>query len=85
LIKGKKMAKQKQKEKEKVNKDKKYNKTGRESLFRVEITTADTEEEAKEMRQMKKDIVAHSGSAKHGSVAMYRFAKENGFFDKKDL
>jgi len=37
------------------------------------------------MRQMKKDIVAHSGSAKHGSVAMYRFAKENGFFDKKDL
>lgn len=63
------------------NKDISYNKK-REALFRVEITTADTEEEAEEMRQMKKDIVAHSGSAKKGAVAMYRFARNNGFFDK---
>lgn len=65
----------------KVNKDNKYNKK-REALFRVEITTADTEEEAEKMRQMKIDLVDKSGSAKKGVIDMYYFAKTHGFFDK---
>ncbi len=69
-------------QKEKVNKDIKYNKKGREPLFRVEISTADTAEVAEKMRKMKTDLVEHSGTAKQGVIDMYNFAKENGFFDK---
>ncbi len=66
--------------KKKISKDVKYNKEKREALFRVEITSADTKKEAEEMRQMKNDIIEHSGTAKKGAVDMYRFCKENGFF-----
>jgi hypothetical protein len=68
--------------KEKVSKDIKYNQTGREPLFRVEISTADTAEAAEEMRQMKTALIGKSGTAKQGVIDVYRFAKENGFFDK---
>jgi hypothetical protein len=72
------------KNKEEVNKDLKYNKK-RKPIFRVEATTADTEEAAAEMDQMKVDLINHSGTAKKGVIDLYRFAKENGFFIKKDL
>jgi len=68
-------------EKDKVNKDIEYNKK-RKPILRVEATTADTDEEVEEMDQMKIDLVKHSGSAKQGVIDLYRFAKENGFFDK---
>jgi hypothetical protein len=64
-----------------VNKDLLYNKK-RKPILRVEATTADTPEEVEEMYQMKDDLVHHSGSAKKGVIDVYRFAKENGFFDK---
>jgi hypothetical protein len=67
--------------KEKVSKDIAYNKK-RIPILRVEATTADTAEEVAEMDQMKVDLVNHSGSAKQGVIDLYRFAKENGFFDK---
>jgi hypothetical protein len=69
-------------QKNKVSKDVKYNTQGREALFRVEITTADSPESAEEMRQMKTDLVDKSGTAKQGVFDMYKFAKENGYFDK---
>ncbi|GIC77170.1 hypothetical protein [Moritella sp. F3] len=70
-------------QKEKLSKDVSYNKK-REPLFRVEISTADTAEDGEEMRQMKTAIVNKSGSAKKGVIDMYRFAKENGFFNKEE-
>ena len=69
-------------QKDYANKDIKYNKQGREPLFRVEITTADSPEVAEEMRQMKTDLVDKSVTAKQGVFDMYKFAKENGYFDK---
>lgn len=72
------------KEKQKVNKDIKYNKK-RKPILRVEASTADTEEYLTEMFQMKDDLVEHSGNAKKGVIDLYRFAKEKGFFIKKDL
>jgi uncharacterized protein (UPF0335 family) len=76
-------------QKDKVNKDIKYNKTGREPLFRVEIVKGDSPESAKEMRQMKIDILEKSEedgqSLKQTVTDMYRHAKTTGFFDKKDL
>jgi hypothetical protein len=74
----------KQKQKQKVSKDIEYNKK-RKPILRVEATTADTAEEVAEMDQMKIDLVKHSGSAKQGVIDLYRFAKEKGFFIKKDL
>jgi hypothetical protein len=75
--------------KEEVNKDIKYNKTGREPLFRVEIVKGDSPEFAEEMRKMKSDILEkseeESQSLKQTVTAMYRHAKATGFFDKKDL
>ncbi|MAW98110.1 MAG: hypothetical protein CMN72_00370 [Sphingomonas sp.] len=65
----------------KVNKDIAYNKK-RKPILRVEASTADSEEDITEMEQMKDQLVAHSGNAKQGVIDMYRFAKENGFFDK---
>jgi hypothetical protein len=65
----------------KASKNIEYNKTSREHLFRVEISSADTAEDAKKMRQMKADIVAKSNNAKKGVIDMYNFAKENGFFE----
>ena len=65
-----------------VSKDTKYNKQGREPLFRVEISTADSAETAEEMRQMKVDLIEKSETAKQGVFDMYKFAKENGYFDK---
>lgn len=70
--------------KETHNKDLEYNKK-RKPILRVEATTADTEEAVEEMDQMKVDLIAHSGTAKKGVIDLYRFAKENGFFYKKDL
>lgn len=70
------------KQEKKISKDVKYNKQGREALFRVEITTADSPEIAEEMRQMKTDLVDKSVTAKQGVFDMYKFAKENGYFDK---
>lgn len=70
------------KQEKKISKDVKYNKQGREALFRVEITTADSPEVAEEMRQMKTDLVDKSVTAKQGVFDMYKFAKENGYFDK---
>ena len=74
------MTDQKQKE-FKTNKDKTYNKK-RKPILRVEATTADTPEEIKEMELMKDELVEKSGTAKRGVINMYRFAKENGFFNK---
>ncbi len=71
-------------EKDKINKDISYNKK-RKPIIRVEATTADTAEAVAEMNQMKIDVIEHSGSAKQGVIDLYRFAKENGFFDKKEL
>jgi precorrin-6B methylase 2 len=75
--------------KEKVNKDIKYNKTGREPLFRVEIVKGDTPEAAKEMRNMKAALLNKSKednqSLKQTVTDMYRHAEATGFFDKKDL
>ena len=67
--------------KEKVSKDKAYNKK-RKPILRVEATTADTPEAVEEMDQMKIDLIDHSGSAKQGVIDIYRFSKENGFFEK---
>tara|TARA_R110002050_G_scaffold186406_2_gene320634 strand:+ start:523 stop:738 length:216 start_codon:yes stop_codon:yes gene_type:complete len=67
--------------KEKPNKDLEYNKK-RKPILRVEATTADTAEAVEEMDQMKVDLIAHSGTAKKGVIDLYRFAKENGFFNK---
>jgi len=58
-----------------------YNKK-RKPILRVEGSTADSQEDIAEMKQMKDDLVAHSGNAKQGVIDMYRFAKENGFFNK---
>ncbi len=69
------------KEKNKVSKDDTYNKK-RKPILRVEATTADTAEAVEEMDQMKIDLIKHSGSAKQGVIDLYRFAKENGHFDK---
>lgn len=69
------------KEKTKISKDIAYNKK-RISLFRVEVSTADNEADIEEMFQMKDDLIDKSGTAKQGVIDMYRFAKENGFFDK---
>jgi hypothetical protein len=75
--------------KEEVNKDIKYNKTGREPLFRVEIVKGDSPEFAKEMRDMKGDLLEKSEDdsqiLKKTITDMYKFAKEKGFFIKKDL
>jgi hypothetical protein len=68
--------------KDEESKDKKYNKTGREALFRVEISTADSSETAEEMRQMKVDLIDKSATAKQGVFDMYKFAKKNGYFNK---
>lgn len=68
-------------EKDKVNKDIAYNKK-RIPILRVEATTADSEDEIDEMFQMKDDLIEHSKTAKQGVIDLYRFAKENGFFDK---
>jgi hypothetical protein len=68
--------------KEKVSSNVKYNKEKREPLFRVEISSADTAEEAEKMRRMKADLIDKSGTAKQGVVDMYKFAKENGYFVK---
>jgi hypothetical protein len=68
--------------KDKVSKDITYNKKGREPLFRVEISTADTTEAAENMRQMKTDLISKSGTAKQGVIDMYKFAKENSYFGK---
>jgi hypothetical protein len=70
--------------KNKPSKDILYNKK-RKPILRVEATTADTEEAVLEMDQMKADLIEHSGTAKQGVIDIYRFAKEKGFFDKKDL
>ena len=70
--------------KDKESKDKLYNKK-RKPILRVEATTADTAEAVEEMEQMKVDVITHSGTAKQGVIDIYRFAKENGFFIKKDL
>jgi hypothetical protein len=59
----------------------KYNKEGREPLFRVEISTADSAEDAELMREMKAVITAKSGSAKQGVIDIYKFAKGNGYFN----
>jgi hypothetical protein len=67
--------------KEKPNKDLEYNKK-RIPILRVEATTADSEDEIEEMFQMKDHVIEKSGSAKQGIIDMYRFAKENGFFNK---
>jgi predicted polyphosphate/ATP-dependent NAD kinase len=67
--------------KEKISKDKAYNKK-RKPILRVEATTADTPEAVEEMEQMKVDLIEHSGSAKQGVIDVYKFAKENGFFEK---
>ncbi|MBE8233119.1 MAG: hypothetical protein HAW67_05230 [Endozoicomonadaceae bacterium] len=69
-------------QKDKDAKQTRYNKMGREPLFRVEISTADSNEDAEEMRKMKTVLIAKSGTAKKGVVDMYKFAKENGYFDK---
>jgi hypothetical protein len=69
------------KEKKKISKDVAYNKK-RIPLFRVEVSTADNEADTEEMFQMKDDLIDKSGTAKQGVIDMYRFAKENGFFDK---
>lgn len=68
---------------DKESKDKAYNKK-RKPILRVEATTADTAEAVEEMDQMKVDLVKHSGSAKQGVIDLYRFGKENGFFDKNN-
>lgn len=65
----------------KKTKDTTYNKK-REPLFRVEISTADSPEDVKKLRQMKKDILDKSNSAKQGVIDMYEFAKSHGFFNK---
>lgn len=67
--------------KEKETKDGKYNK-GRKPLFRVEINASDSSEDAKEMIQMKADIIEKSGTAKRGVIDMYKFSKECGYFNK---
>jgi hypothetical protein len=69
------------KEKKKISKDIAYNKK-RIPIFRVEVSTADNEADTEEMFQMKDDLIDKSGTAKKGVIDMYRFAKENGFFDK---
>lgn len=69
------------KEKQNVSKDIAYNKK-RKPILRVEASTADSEADIVEMEQMKVQLLAHSGNAKQGVIDMYRFAKENGFFDK---
>ena len=69
------------KEKKKISKDIAYNKK-RIPIFRVEVSTADNEADIEEMFQMKDDLIDNSGTAKQGVIDMYRFAKENGFFDK---
>lgn len=69
------------KKNDKINKDIEYNKK-RKPILRVEATTADTAEALVEMDQMKVDLIEHSGTAKKGVIELYRFAKENGFFDK---
>ena len=69
------------KEKKKISKDIAYNKK-RIPIFRVEVSTADNEADTEEMFQMKDDLIDKSGTAKQGVIDMYRFAKENGFFDK---
>lgn len=69
------------KEKTKISKDVAYNKK-RIPLFRVEVSTADNEADTKDMFQMKDDLIDKSGTAKQGVIDMYRFSKENGFFDK---
>lgn len=68
--------------KTKQNKDHNYNKK-RKPILRVETSTADTDEEIEEMKKMKIDIIKHSGTAKKGVIDLYKFAKNNGFFDKK--
>lgn len=67
--------------KQSVSKDIVYNKK-RIPILRVEATTADTPEDIQEMFQMKNELVDHSGTAKQGVIDMYRFAKENNFFNK---
>jgi hypothetical protein len=67
--------------KSEVNKDKKYNQK-RKPIFRVEAVSSDTTEAVQEMYKMKFDIINHSKTAKQGVIDIYRFAKENGFFDK---
>jgi hypothetical protein len=65
-------------------KDKLYNEK-RKPILRVEATAADTAEEKAEMDQMKIELVNMSGSAKQGVIDIYRFAKENRYFDKKHI
>jgi len=76
-------------EKKKVSSNVKYNKTGREPLFRVEIVKGDSPETVQKMRQMKIDILEKSvednQSLKQTVTDMYRHAEATGFFDKKDL
>ena len=71
--------------KKKVSSNVKYNKERREPLFRVEISSADTAEDAEKMRQMKADLIAKSKTAKKGVIDMYDFAKENGYFEKLEF
>ena len=60
--------------------NKRYNKK-RIPLFRVEVSTADSQEQMEEMLQMKDEIIHQSGNAKQGVIDMYRFAKKHGYFD----
>lgn len=69
------------KKKDKVSKDIVYNKK-RIPILRVEATTADNDEDIEEMFQMKDDLIDHSGTAKQGVIDLYRFAKENSYFEK---
>jgi hypothetical protein len=66
--------------KKKVSSNVKYNKEKREPLFRVEISSADTAEEAEKMRRMKADLIAKSTTAKRGVIDLYNFAKSHGYF-----
>tara|TARA_B100000809_G_scaffold266043_1_gene327048 strand:- start:2984 stop:3202 length:219 start_codon:yes stop_codon:yes gene_type:complete len=68
--------------KEVESKDIKYNKKGREALFRVEITTADSPEAAEKMRKMTPALIAKSGTAKKGFIDLFEWAEKQGYFDK---
>jgi hypothetical protein len=70
------------KNKEEVNKDLKYNKK-RKPIFRVEATTADTEEAAAEMDQMKVDLINHSGTAKKALLICTDLPKKTASSSKK--
>lgn len=63
---------------QKESKDSKYNKK-RKPLFRVEIVPSDDFEL---LEKIKADLIAKSGTPKSGIIELYKFAEENGYFDK---